>query len=214
MLKVYYVNAAPLEDPLIRDQWMQAIHSARREKLLHFRSQEEICRGLAASLLLRIALEAEHISYDESVIVAGEHGKPQILNQNIHFNISHAGEYAVCVICDQEVGADIEAIARFRDRPEQARHIAGRILCEKERKAWDECGASPEELAKIWTRKESFAKMTGIGLSIGLENIDTINDAFFQSMQPDGEYYLSVCTKEKCGPMQVFEMKLESLKIR
>lgn len=205
MLKVYYANIAPLEDDAHRRVSMDLVQPMRREKLSKLKSKEECMRGLAASRLLCMALEAEGIFYENQIFSYGEHGKPYILHKNMHFNMSHAGNYAVCAISDQKIGVDVEAITRLDGRLDQTLRIAKRILTQSEFMKWKESGAKSLELLKIWTRKESYAKMTGLGLSIGLENIDTIAGAHFQNMQPDDVHYVSVCTAKACEPMQVFE---------
>lgn len=36
------------------------------------------------------------------------HGKPYLLNYpDVHFNISHSGEYVACAVADSPVGVDI-----------------------------------------------------------------------------------------------------------
>ena len=47
---------------------------------------------------------------------------------------------------------------------------------------------------EIWTKKESYVKMTGRGLTEKLMTIDTLSNAFYQQMLLDDMYILSVCT--------------------
>lgn len=58
----------------------------------------------------------------------GEHGKPYLLGEQLHFNLSHSGTLALIAVCrDREVGVDVE---RFRPKREMdfywrwARHEA------------------------------------------------------------------------------------------
>ena len=103
---------------------------------------------------------------------------------------------------------DVESLVRLDGQPDRVQRIAKRILTDKERKHWLESGAAASELLKIWTRKESYAKMIGSGLSIGLEHIDTMDGAFYQQIQPDEAHYVTVCTQTECGPLQVFDQTL------
>lgn len=204
MLKVYYANIDPLRDEAHFLQRMELIQPERREKIEKLKAKEEQLRGLAAGLLLRIALEEEGMDYGKQEFFYGEHGKPCLLHQSMHFNMSHAGNYAVCSVSDQPIGVDVEVITRLDGKKDQVRRIADRILTEPEQDFWHEHGATEAELLKIWTRKESYAKMRGIGLSIGLENIDTIGGAAFYSMQPDETHYVTVCTECACEEAQIF----------
>lgn len=205
MLKLYYANIAPLRDEAYCSQAMELLYAERRERLLQIKSKEERCRGTAAALLLRMALTEEKIPYEGKAFSYGIHGKPEILNQNIHFNISHAGNYAVCAVCNQEVGVDLERLTRLDGRTEQIDRIARRILTEKESRLWEKSGENASMLLQIWTRKESYAKMLGVGLSMELKDLDTTDGAFYQQMQPDNEHFVSVCTRELCEPMRMYD---------
>ena len=185
---------------------MLLIPEARREQLVKLKSEEEQLRGLAVSVLLRIALEEEGFSFDTLEFARGAHGKPYIVDCDIYFNVSHAGEYALSAVCDQEVGVDVESLTRLDEQPNQVMRIAERILTDKERKLWEQSGMNASELLRIWTRKESYAKREGIGLSIGLESVDTTENAFYQERQLKDEYYMTVCTAHESEPMQVFDL--------
>lgn len=206
MLKVYYANIAPLREAISRERNMLLIPEVRRERLVKLKSEEEQLRGLAVSVLLRIALEEEGFSFDTLEFVRGAHGKPYIVDCEIYFNVSHAGEYALSAVCDQEVGVDIESLTRLDEHPNQVMRIAERILTDKERKLWEKSGMNASELLRIWTRKESYAKREGIGLSIGLESVDTTENAFYQERQLKDEYYMTVCTAHESEPMKVFDL--------
>ena len=63
MLKIYTADCTFLKDP---DEWerrVKLVSPSRRDRIISFRSQEDRCRSLAASLLLRAALREEGISY-------------------------------------------------------------------------------------------------------------------------------------------------------
>lgn len=204
MLKVYYADIASLRDDAHFAAGMKTVLPERRERFLRLKVKEEQLRALAADRLLRIALEEAGVDYERLEFSYNEHGKPYFLHQSMHFNMSHAGNYAVCAIADQPVGVDVEVITKLDSKPEQIRRIADRILTGEEQAFWNMHGATGVQLLKIWTKKESYAKMKGIGLSIGLEKIDTIGGAAFCSMQPDETHYLTVCIECACEDAQIF----------
>ena len=156
MLKVYYANIAPLRDEACFDESMRLVLPERRERILRLKAKEEQLRSLAANCLLRIALEGACIDYEEQEFSYNEHGKPMLLHQNVHFNMSHAGNYAVCAIADQPIGVDVEVITKLDGRTDQVKRIADRILTEQELDSWRSHDRTPAELLKIWTRKESY----------------------------------------------------------
>lgn len=100
----------------------------------------------------------EHID-----IVYDEYGKAYLGDKSdIYFNISHSGEYCILALSDENVGVDIQQVRKVN------LHIAGKWFNEKEN-AYVE-GASDEEeayirFARVWSAKESYAKLTGKGLS-------------------------------------------------
>lgn len=49
-------------------------------------------------------------------LTVGEHGKPRLADERLHFNLSHSGAMGLVAVCrDREVGVDVE---RFRPKRE------------------------------------------------------------------------------------------------
>ena len=95
-------------------------------------------------------------------------GKPSINGQHLHFNISHAQQYGLFAFSRTgDIGVDVELVkpeidfdklvSRFFS-PSEAQVILG---LDKNLKA--------EYFCKCWTRKESFIKAHGMGLSMPLD---------------------------------------------
>lgn len=110
-----------------------------------------------------------------------ERGKPSLKQEILraadrerpwYFNLSHSGEYAVCATADTEIGCDIQQIS-----PER-KQLAERFFHETEREyisqasgAADSATTPAQEerdkrFTRIWTMRESYAKMTGEGIGI------------------------------------------------
>ena len=98
----------------------------------------------------------------KSKIITNEHRKPYLEDNEIYFNISHSGKYTVIVVGDSEIGVDIQKMSY---KPK----VVKRFYNQKEK----ELATSELEFTKIWTIKEAYVKKLGIGLSYGLENVDT-----------------------------------------
>lgn len=113
-------------------------------------------------------------------------GKPMLDNDSsVEFNLSHSGERAVLAVTrGREVGIDIE-----QERPIDPCALARSFFAAGERKALDAMAAADRLGAffKVWTRKESFVKALGAGLSFPL-------DGFTVSLDDDAEQLLVDCT--------------------
>ena len=86
-------------------------------------------------------------------------GKPFFPQRpDLHFNLSHSGDLALCGVGAAPLGVDIEVI-----RPRRAG--LARYICSPEEYAWyEELGGDWESLYTIWTLKEARVKCTGEGL--------------------------------------------------
>ena len=99
------------------------------------------------------------------------------------------------ISADQEVGVDVERKDRLTGKKEEQKlKIAKKMLTPEEWKQWEKEEYRTETLISIWTKKESYVKMTGRGLTEKLMTIDTLSNAFYQQMLLDDMYILSVCT--------------------
>lgn len=93
--------------------------------------------------------------------IYGERGKPYFRDIPLFFNLSHSGDYVVCVVSEHEVGVDIQ-----KQKPVREQQISNRFFHEKE-KEWLAGLSEKERTAaffRLWTRKEAYGKMTGKGI--------------------------------------------------
>ena len=86
-------------------------------------------------------------------------GKPFFPHRpDLHFNLSHSGDLALCGVGAAPLGVDLEMV-----RPRRAG--LARYICSPEEYAWyEELGGDWESLYTIWTLKEARVKCTGEGL--------------------------------------------------
>ena len=196
MVKLYYAKITNLYDEKCFEEKIKQVKEKRQVRIFEYCQKKDRCRSLAASLLLKMALEREGICYDEVCFAQKTGGKPYLLLQSgLFFSLAHAQEMAVCVIADQEVGVDVERKDRLTGKKEEQKlKIAKKMLTPEEWKQWEKEEYRTETLISIWTKKESYVKMTGKGLTEKLMTIDTLSNAFYQQMLLDDMYILSVCT--------------------
>ena len=111
-------------------------------------------------------------------------GKPYLCNfKDIYFNLSHSGDYVVCVVSNKPVGIDIQKIINVEDL------LMRRVCSEKEYEKIIESKDINNEFTKLWTQKEAVLKKSGIGINGDLKNcLKNIN---IQSFKLDN-YWLSI----------------------
>ena len=135
----------------------------RKERATKFLRREDACRTIVADCLIRYVVKrVTGFETGELSLGRNEYGKPMIHNLDIHFNISHSGEWVICAVDKSEIGVDIESY-----RPIETK-IADRFFSEKELLFINRCKEEDyryEVFFKIWTLKESYIKAIGKGFS-------------------------------------------------
>ena len=188
---------------------MEKISSRTMERIGKFQYEKDKKRTLYGELLSRyMIMQLKQVANEEIEIAIEQMGKPYCKNySNIHFNISHSGEWVVCVMCDSQVGVDIEQIKKVDWK------IVERFFTEYEQKQLLLATHSRDELFyKLWTLKECYVKYIGKGLVIPFDSFefdfitDKINlhhllnnQLYFCSFKLFENYYLSICSEKYYG---------------
>lgn len=203
------IFAVNITDVLIKpaSYWnitMKLISAQKAEKLSRYRRKEDLVRSLLGELLLRVQItRLLQLPNHEIVFDANPYGKPYLTGHPLEFNLSHAGDWVVCVLSSQPVGIDIEEIKAVDIS------IAERFFTKKEYADLLEKTAEERQsyFYELWTLKESYIKAIGLGLSLPLDSFSfriTSNDIvvvdsqpradfFFKQYHVDCKYKLSVC---------------------
>lgn len=149
--------------------------------------QKEKAGHQAAYVLLSYILEKEYGIFKFPKIEKSPYGKPYFPDYpQIHFNISHCDNMAVCVTAGYEVGIDIE-------RKRQVKQIlVKKVLTQKEQIDLQKRKEEEFEMAflQYWTLKESFIKAIGRGLSFPLCDIEFYfdPDQIFWNLYPKSDF--------------------------
>lgn len=195
MLKCYWADIALLEKPQVFEKWLNKVKMQRREKVLRCKHIKDKQRSLMAGVLLRFALEREGISYEEAEFSKTEEGKPYLLSNNfLYFSISHAGEYAVCIVSDMSVGADMECLDKPLFHEGKEKHLfnmAKKCLSEAEWDKFQDSNKKAELFLEYWTQKEAYSKAVGKGLGMEFSNIETNKQKYWSSWITEG-YCISI----------------------
>ena len=218
------IYLAKINPSLSQDKFndlLKIISKENRKKCHRFKFKEDALRTLYGELIVRHVLCQQFSFKNEEIeILKSAEGKPYIKDFPIHFNISHAGDFVVCVFNEQEVGIDIEQIK------DVDLGIAKRFFCQREyedlfaQKITDQL----DYFYSLWTLKESYMKYLGTGMSIPLDSfcfkitgtdISCLDDnreitPFFKQFPIDG-YKLSVCSMIRDFPDKIERVSIEEM---
>ena len=159
---LYALDCAPLADPGSFKKYYALQPEQRKQKTDAFRRRQDKILSLGAGVLLLRALPqgaAERVRCDEN-------GKPYLPGEDIYFNLSHAGTFAVCAVSCAPVGCDVELIRAYLPAVARRFDPAEARLLEEEP---DEARRA-ELFFRLWTLKESYMKAVGEGISLGLSS--------------------------------------------
>ncbi|NLQ92062.1 4'-phosphopantetheinyl transferase superfamily protein [Streptococcus mutans] len=162
-MKIFKIRSQkPLEDRMFFSL-LELIEEEDRKQILRYQFWQDRQRLLLGHLLSRYAIIQEYaLTNKEIQIRRHAYGKPYIKDYSqIHYNISHSGEWVVVAIGRSPIGIDVE------NRREDWDLIGERVFSESE-KYWSQ--NSYKRKAILWTIKEAYVKYLGIGLSKSLNS--------------------------------------------
>ena len=164
------------------------ISDQRREQALKFKHElgQRLC--VLAYLLLKQGLREEYGITENPVFTYNEHGKPEIVGHpDIHFNMSHCKEAAICVISREPVGVDVESIREYKDslaRYTMNDNELAEIACASNREA---------AFIRLWTMKEATSKLVGTGITNDVKTL--IDTTKYKYTTVEGQRYIyTVCS--------------------
>ena len=191
MIYTYYMDVRCLDNEALFREKLALLSPYRQQKVALLKHEKDKNRSLGAGILLDHALKVYGLSERSIEYEIGNWGKPALkYHPEIHFSLSHSGDYAICSIGDRPVGNDIEYVKQGRLK------VADRFFA-KEEQDWLYAAADEQEQTKrmfrIWTMKESFMKVTGRGMSLPLMDfaihVDEENERIRVWHKVDARYY-------------------------
>ena len=196
MVRVFISNISNLPDALKNPEAMESLPEERKDKIKRIKLDHGRRQSLGAGLLLK------HVQ--------------TTLGEGLCYNLSHSGDYVICVASNFAVGCDIEKIK------EAPLKVAKRYFCEKEVSFLEKMLEADRDEAffRLWTIKESYVKMLKKGLAMGLDSFEvSFNDGI--SIKNNDEkvachikeynlegYKISVCAEEEffADEMDIIEL--------
>ena len=199
MMNYYLLDASALPDPKEAAESLTGIPNWRCDYILRYLRPCDRKLSLGAWRLMESSLKRHGFSAENVVI--GKNGKMEC--EGIYFNISHSADMVLCAVSDTPVGCDIEKVTNA------PMEVAERYFSEKERRyiavAKNSADAN-RRFFRLWTMKESYMKMTGEGMSLSPDRLETdpdglsiLRDGILQScvLQNSAidDYEISICTQ-------------------
>lgn len=162
---VYVIRISQPIDMATFQYLMRFVPEEKRERILRQRVKQDADNMLVGSVLAKyMLLKYFQIPFSKQHISYGRYGKPYLRDYpNAHFNISHSGQFVACAVSDRPIGVDIQEIVSYR------RDMAKRVFSAEE---FSQIESSPDrsaEFTRLWTQKEAYLKMLGIGFSGSLD---------------------------------------------
>lgn len=162
----------------VRARYFVCLSDDEKLKAQRFRFERDRTHFIVARGTLRHMLGIQFARSPQSVqFCYGEYGKPSIIPTassadspcDFHFNLSHSGELALCVLGGQRlVGVDVEVV-RPIDRLDG---MMSRCLGEWEREKVAIAPNPTQSFLQHWTCKEAYLKAIGKGLSQSMQSIE------------------------------------------
>ncbi len=207
MVRVYYTKVSSF---MKADTFWFQLHifgEERRRKIMCMANDKDKLRSFTAGILLHYALckkKGLPLDCKTPFKVSCEAGGKPFLTEfpEIYFNLSHSGDYVCCAIGDEPVGTDIQKHTEVKER------LAERFFTEQDNHMLAACNKEQREklFFRMWSIKESYIKLTGKGISQGLDSFEIIwereavmqkegkePDAFFKESDSPSGYSLCVC---------------------
>ena len=154
MVHTWIMDVTPLQNDMIYRRCYNRLPDWRREKADRIRPLEGKMQSVGAWILYQ-----QMRKYYE-------------LSDQMPYNLSHSGKYALCSVStqpDAQVGCDVEMIKGNKIR------LAERYFCPGE-VAWIQSQKNETEQAegfyRYWVLKESFIKATREGMAMGLDTFE------------------------------------------
>ncbi len=173
------------------------INPLERERLSRLRFERDRQMFMAARALVRTVLsEYAPVAPECWQFSADPGGKPRVVGSVLEFGLSHTPGLVACVVSQHRVGVDVERIEPHSDLEALARRafspaeVAELLALEAEQR--------PVHFFQLWTRKESFLKARGLGLSAaGASTDDRSQDWSFVSLRGSAVHAIGIAAETR-----------------
>lgn len=193
MYKLYLLDLKELNDDNTFLFFFNKLNKVQKEKVKEYSLRKKQNILLSEYLLYNYFFSNEDFFYNQ-------YGKPYLKNK--YFNISHADNYLLLGIADEEIGVDMQKIT-FKKNVEK-------LFSEEEQNLLK---TSKEKIfTRYWVLKESYAKYLGVGISKKiLQETIKKKDVYFYEYEDLNGYMIAVCLKNKHPKEKINYLTLNEL---
>ncbi len=160
----------PKEDDL--RFWFFQMGRQEQERITQFRREDDRLRSLCGNHLAREMLSTRLSCRPEELqFLRSPGGKPYLEGTPLHFNLTHSGDFAACVIDHSPVGIDLEVLRPIR--PELCKKVCNSAELEF---LYRSGTFDSIRFLQIWTAKEALLKLSGCGISTELRTVSVLQE--------------------------------------
>jgi 4'-phosphopantetheinyl transferase len=208
-IKVYYTTIESDYSDFDILPYINSLPNSLHEKILKIKHNNTRYSKLFGLLLLQHGLKIE--GNNEQILTKLEYtikGKPYISGANKKFNISHSSNLVVCAFSNSKIGIDIEKIrdvniGNFRS-----------YFSDDEYTDIENSSVINKLFFQYWTKKESFAKAIGEGLTISFANVifneNRINynhqNWFNHELSIKDDFIANICVEQQYSKIEIEEI--------
>lgn len=171
------------------------VSTERKNRISRYKFDKDKILSLFASLLVRYdIMKCTSLSNSEISFSTGKYGKPHldVPDCHIHFSVSHTDGCIAYARHDMKCGIDVEGVRKSRV------DLAERFFSEDETRHIRNSGSPDYDFTEIWTKKESYIKMLGTGLSTPLDSFSVLDKSVAGSIFTFSRngYVISLCSEQ------------------
>ncbi|MDO4466963.1 MAG: 4'-phosphopantetheinyl transferase superfamily protein [Bacillota bacterium] len=171
MIKIRLFNQYEKIDESYLNQLELLLPESRIKKAYNYKKEKDKINCILSYVLFLSLCKEMNLPIKKYEFTYEKNGKPTISGFPYYFNISHCDKGCVCAISDQPIGIDIQDMRKINPR------LLEKVCSFNEQKNIQESLEKEREFFRIWTKKESLVKLSGIGLSQGLFSLDTTKNS-------------------------------------
>ncbi len=223
LMDIYSVKIGSRLDSTVFHEMLSKTDTDKQNRIKRFYRWQDAHLTLFADLLVRmILIRTKDLSNKEICFSMGKFGKP-VINGSVclNFNVSHSGEWIVCVIDNRNVGIDIEQVLEID------LSIAENYFSSTEHLDIIEYPLPQVRFFEYWTLKESYVKYIGKGLSepldafcikfkndgtVGIESRSVLtNKIYLKQYDVADGYKMAVCAEHNNFPEGPITLAMEDI---